>query len=376
MTISRPIVGLLIAAFVMLGSACEETQSDNKSDAGAEKDAGRKKNLLDPVLQKSAAARASVAPPSANEPPPGGVFAAGLGDKAHPPGAPPKLSIISAGSDPKMSLKPLLAIDKRVTIRVKPVKQIGRAKRPAIIYTLAIRTRSGEDGKKKPKKDPKPSATAAATAAPAAGPTVLVAVVKAVDNTDKGNIAQKTDEQISKLVGSRITADLTASGSIMNPRTKVSKKAEGVGHLLESLVESLELLLSPVPSQPVGLGGQWMATDRTKIGGMELIRYRVTRVEKVAGDNFARKGDIRHYGASESAVPAGLDPAAGFIIAKLDSFGHASYTRTAGQLLPSSGQVQLPLVAQLASPKQQAAGGIMQQVLTSEIVAAPSKDKK
>ncbi len=375
MTISRSTFGLAIAALMLLGSACDNTQSEAKRDAGAAQDAGRKNNVLDPLVQKtidSAAAAENAAPASANEAPPGGVFGPGLGDKAHPVGAPLELTLISAGSDPKVSLKPVLAIDKPLLLRIKPVKRTGRTQTPGIIYTLSITTRSADDGKKKADKPKGDTASAPATP----GPVTLVAVVKAVENTDKDKVPQKLDEQINKLVGSRIVAELTASGTIANAQTTVAKKATEIGDLLASLAESLELALSPAPSQPVGVGASWMARDRTKIGGMDLIRYRSTEVVKIAGDNFAFKVNIRHYAASESAVPSSLDPAAGLIIAKLDSLGNATFTRTAGQLLPSSGKIQLPLIAQLGSPKQQAAGGVMQQVLISEIVPPAPKEKK
>ena len=98
-----------------------------------------------------------------------------------------------------------------------------------------------------------------------------------------------------------------------------------------------------------------------------MVRYRVTKIEKMAGDDVAFTVDVRHYAASAVSTPEGLPPDSNLMLQAFDSFGRVVYTRKVKQLVPTSAQLKVPFTAQLGQPGAQRSAGRMVASLVAEV---------
>lgn len=350
----------MLLAFAALSffptAGCSEQKAAQVSDAGVA-DAGPNQALLGGKLGEAVAAAAAAPSSSAaaksagsdDGPPPNGVLGSDGALRAHAPGAPPKLELLSEGSEPRVSLMPKLGEggeQKRV------FSIILRAQIP-INIDINVAFKADKADKKKPK----PAGEAgAAEEAPSA--QAYTGKVESAAASSQLGVPPDLAKALEKLKGSEIRFTLRPDGTASDFSQELAKDADkGVESVLGALSESMQALLSPVPLKPVGAGGYWMVTDRASSAAGEMVRYRVFRVESVDGDKAKLSLEIRQYAAS-----ATLNVAVGaqnqnmdLPIDRFESRGKGELTRGAGSFLPLSGEVQSQTAALVVAPGNQKA---------------------
>jgi len=351
-------------AFVLLAGlvGCDEGPKVKAEDLP---DAGKNQAVMDKNIQdavQSAAVMPSAAATADTGPPASGVFAPGDADKAHMPGAPASVEVIAAGSAPLQNLTPTagLAKPKRFMLSIARTTMPG-GPRPVVDYVIEAKL-AGQQGEGKDAKAAKkpaeaaPSATASAAAAPPAPipakrPLVFTVVKATPAQQQPGALPEGFTKLLKSVEGSQILATLTPNGAILGEQARVSKDMNpGLQEFVEVLTEVLGLFMSPMPAEPVGVGGYWIAADRAKSAGINVMRYRVTKVEQMKGDEVAFSLDLRQYAVSQDEHPSMVK--AGAIIVGMNARGKATFVRKRGELLPITGELKAPMVVQLANPQQ------------------------
>jgi len=200
---------------------------------------------------------------------PNGVFAPGAADEAQPAGAPPKVTVIKAGDEPKIRLA-VDVLEPGTKLVLVVDKQLIQGPLPTMDYTLEV-VEDKKDDKDKGGKAKAGASAQPAPSAPAGGRPILLKVKKAeLDSKQPGKLPEGAAKVIAKLSGSRITAVLTPAGSLAGVELRVPDEAKDVAPVATALVEALELFFSPMPSEPVGVGGSWIASDRTRINAFAV----------------------------------------------------------------------------------------------------------
>jgi hypothetical protein len=345
----------LLFALLLCAAGCSEDKPATTADAGV-KDGGEGPSM-DPNIDKavkSVAGKGTASAAASEGPPPNGVFAAGEADKKHPPGAAAKVDLIDKGSEPRVSLEPILALPGPTTMRVAVQRPMSEQAMLTIEYQLAVHL-----GAEAPKGDDKgrvaPAATAAASAEPAAPPTgpqpIVFVVQSAAMAQEKGGPrpSDELDKILATLKGARIVGTLAENGALGGLRYEMPKGTQPeLGDLAAGLGEALELFFSPLPAEPVGLGGYWIASDRATVAGMQLVRYRVTKIDQLQGDDVALMVDIRLYAVDDKQLPP-IQGDQEVVLGALDAQGKAVVTRKKSGLLPTSGQMQTKMGLQIAA---------------------------
>lgn len=334
MTSRCRLVAMLLAGALLL--ACNDPPS---KDSSADKDDAGSGPVMDKNIAEavqSANLGAGSGPGQLDGPPPTGVFAPGQADKTHPAGALVKVELISQGAEPRLNARPTLEVAKGTTIVVEVAKRFQTQLLPALRYTLAVQI-------EKPKEDD----VAASSPAPApATPRTITFTVKKVESADQGGGVGK---EVAELKGARVVATLADDGSLVGDKVELDEKAaQGAGRLLvDSMRELLALFFSPWPDKPVGLGAYWIATDRALVNGMQVVRYRVTKIEEMKGDEMVVSLDLREYAVDGKSLPAAVKVGGNVQVLSFNATGKATWTRKATALLPSQGQVKTPTALQL-----------------------------
>jgi hypothetical protein len=332
----RLYLGLFVAAGAMLLAACQE-----KTERSAEPAASVDRNAaIDPAVAKAVAAASAhaakgPAPATSGGPPPGGVFAPGAADKELAVGAAPKLTLGGTGSEPRVSLgspqpKPGWKASGNIQVMMQADPRQG-----GLPIDLGVTLEAS-----------KPSAEGAAS---------FVNVTAKVTSAKVGvtGVPRELEERIGGLKGARVTYQVGADGAGSNYRTEGGAGAAEVRDQLRMLEDALALVTLPRPTQPVGVGAVWMATSRDGVFGLDLVTYRLVKVEEVSGDTVTLSIGTKRYAASNKFAMAGLEANAPKELLEFQARSDGRLTFGVGVPFPQNGEIQSVLGAALGEGGQQ-----------------------
>lgn len=336
----------MIVAAAVLFAGCEDKPKMVKADEVA--DAGKK--AVDPALAKAVAAAkaeepgSSAAAAGSNEPPENGVFAPGAADKAMAKGAAPKLVMGGDGAAPR--------------VKIASMQPPPGFKRPAEMQ-FSLRTGSGglpplSVSLELEAKKPKQGKTDKTASGPAKVDMVAsIAGAKVADAT--AGIPQDFQDQISKLKGSHIAYAVAPDGAGSDFRVELPKGADpALENIVSSLAETMATLTVPFPDKPVGTGAYWMVTSRETLAGIDVVAYRLVKVESIAGDTLTLSVGTKRYAASDKidvpGLPADMKDVS---LASFDASSDGTLQVQKDTPFPISASLTQTLMAPLTSPKMQ-----------------------
>jgi hypothetical protein len=352
--IPRGFTAVLLGA--LLFCACEDKKSATARTDGGVSD----KPAIDPNIAKAvAAASARSGPGGASKagqpggPPPTGVFEPGEADKAMPKSSPPKITIGSEGSEPRIALgarQPPPGYKRDLTVQL--LIRSGRQGMPPIDFALGLQTA--------PKAKPAAAPGAAPAPAPAAvpGPAEPVTVVATVKGTriapsQAAGLPKEFETELTKLKGSKIEFRMAPNGAGDGFRYELAKAADpGLENAIRSLAEALATVTLPYPDKPVGAGAFWMATSRETAIGVEVVAYRIVKVAQISDGKLKLSVNTKRYAVDKKFDLPELPKETTFSLDQFDSQGESEYQVTADAPFPVEGQVTLALNATLVPANQ------------------------
>lgn len=359
-----------LASMLVLGCDKKEKQrdseSENASDAGSSQ--ANKVAADEPDLAKAmgsvAAARANPAAGAAGGPPPSGIFGPGEADKAAAKGAPASLTVGSDGSEPRVQLgaspKPGLKRTGTIDLATQSDPQQG-----AIPIQFAVTLESLKpkvEGDAKPKVDGEASAEAL---------TQIVVKVQSAKINAPGVPADLANA-VSKLKGSRVEYQVGAAGTALNLHTEIPKGVDpGFRDPVQALSDLLIGVALPFPNKPMGVGGFWMVTSRDLVMGLDVVTYRMVKVEKIEGTLVSLSVNTKRYAASPAFDIEGLPPDAPKVMAEFRAAGEGKISVTAGESLPKTGELQSMIGAALGAADAKQRPMVQVQTRASFDLAAP-----
>lgn len=340
---------------MLLALSCNE--KEERSAAPAEQ-SGEQENqpalepeLAEAVAAASASAAAGPAPgtPGQEGPPPRGIFPPGGADAQIGVEAPPVITVGSTGSEPRMQLTGGFGTKANpVTARVEVMLQSGPGGLP-VDFDLQFEesplaapaaAREGEAG------------DAEATPRPRAA--VRGRVVGAQVPQGLGQVPAPVKDAVAKLRGVEVAFDLWPNGAATGLRTemKAGMPAE-LGDVVRALGDAIAAVTLPYPDEPLGVGGFWMVTSRDGLMGLDLVSYRLARVESIVDGAVTLRVSTKRYAASDDFSLPSLDGS--YLLEELQSGGEGALRYRSGRSLPFRGRFQLSLSA-LVSPRGAPAG--------------------
>jgi hypothetical protein len=368
----------VLALALPLAPGCGE---ENKSTPAAPSASVPVGPVLDGALGEAAAditkgqpkPGASASAAAAEGPPPNNMFTPEGAERAHPKAAPPKLELMTEGSEPRLQLGASRPEGKQEMLLVVAITSGQQQALPPMAVRLMI-------GEKVAKADapkaggPKPAKSAEPAAEPPPpGETAVVAtlVEAAVAGMPSDNVPKQLTEAMAKLKGSTISWNVGPNGPGQLTHTLAKGADEGLDIALQAVEEALGSTLLPVPSKAVGEGATWMVTDRSTSMGLDAVRYRFVQLEKVEGDRATLAVQIRKYAASDRLdLPLGPQMSSASID-KLESQGKiANLVLIPRAWVPDSAEISSKLAAQLAPPGAKNPGAQQQQRMQVQLEVA------
>ncbi len=331
--------------------ACEKESPS--ADAAKHVDAGASKaSAIDPDLAQAMAAastRAPAAGPNTAQggPPPNGIFGPGGADRELPRGAPPKVTLGSDGADPRITLVPVQP--KAGSKQSGTIQIVQQSEGGGLPVEFAVTFEA-----QKSKADAAGGATGVGLPVP-----VVVKVTGA--HVAVAGAPKDLEAAVAKLKGSKVEYEIAADGAGTGYRFEVPKSAgPELADIVRALSDTLAVVTLPYPDKPVGVGAYWMATYRDGVLGLDLVTYRLIKVEKVEGQKVTLNVNTKRYSASPSFDLPGLGPNAPHSLAEFQSISEGSVEVIAGKGFPTGGTQNAALGAQLQDPQNPRARGMLE----------------
>jgi len=336
-----------LASALAAGCDKKEKQRDSEGENTASDGASGKENKVaagEPDLAKAmgsvAAARANSAANTAGGPPPNGIFGPGEADKAAAKGAPASLTVGSEGSEPRVLLGPAAKPGSKragtVDLATQSDPQQGAIPIQFSVTLEALKPKAEADAK------PKVEGAAAAVL-----PTPVAVKVTGAKINAPG-VPADFAAAIAKLKGTRVDYELGADGTAVNLRSEIPKGVDpGFRDPVQALSDLLVAVSLPFPSKPVGLGGYWMVTSRDVLMGLDVVTYRLVKVEKIEGSSVSLSVNTKRYAASPAFEIEGLPPDAPKTMGEFQSAGEGKLVVAVGEGLPRQGELQSMMGAAL-----------------------------
>lgn len=296
----------------------------------------------------SAAAAGTAAPKakstSGDEPPENGIFTPEEAEKRQPKDAAPKLDVLGDGAEPRTALALKLdGSEQKTTLTIG--MRMGQGMRlPTVEFALSIKP---EKATGDPPKEGAPPA-----------PTRVAATVTGTSLPGSQPLPKELTESIAKLKGMVVRWDLSADGVWRNSAVELPKDAgAGLELVIDALVDMLSALTAPLPSKPVGKDAYWIVSDRARAAvGLDVLRYRVFRVQAIEGDRVTLSVEIRQYAAdAKLKLDGGAGEKADMPMEQFDSSGKGTIVWTAGTYLPAGGEISEAVRARVAAGGNRAA---------------------
>jgi hypothetical protein len=329
------LVGLASA----LSLGCEKPES-HRDDTPSASDAGKSKVATDEpdlanAVEAVAAARPGGADSNPNGPPASGIFLPGAADKAMAKGAAPTITLGDDGTAPRIQLGPAARPGTKRSGSIEVATQ-SDPRQGAIPISLGLTLEA-----QKPKTDAE---------AGAPGATQMVAKVTGASINAPG-VPADIAAGVAKLKGSHVDYQVTPEGAGSNFRFDATKGVDpAFREAVQSLSDALMMLALPFPSKPVGVGAYWMVTTRDSVMGLDVVSYRLVKVEKIEGTLATLSLSTKRYATSSAFDMEGLPPDAPRNMAEFHAETSGSLTVAAGDSFAKGGQLESVMAAALGAP--------------------------
>jgi len=290
-TLELALTAALAVALVAL-PACEQKKSESPPVEHAAADGGAAaQHGVDKSLAEAVAAVAGNPGADQKGPPESGVFAPGAADREMRAGDYPKLVLGNKGTGDTIQFAGLPKPMKKLEGRVEVAIQTGpRSAMPTIDLGVTFEPESvkGEPG--------------AAVPVPVNG---KVASAKLAAE-QPGELPAGLDKQVAKAKGSRIGFEFApAGGARVTDVVPTKDMDESFVQVVRSASNAFSVAFLPYPTEPVGVGAFWMVTSRESFAGLDVVVYRMMKLEKidaghatisVSAKRFVAGGDIGFQG--------------------------------------------------------------------------------
>ncbi len=345
-TISHALLLSAASLLCTLASACDKHEAPRDTETDAAPPKAKVATDDEPDLAQAVASVAAARPGSAGSaaggPPPSGIFAPGEADKALAKGAPATFTLGNEGAEPRVQLGPALkpGSKRSGTISIASQSDPQQGAIP-ISFTVSI-----EGQKAKVEGD--------------AGATVptLVAVRVLGATINAPGVPPDLQGAVAKLKGSRVDYQIGPDGAGANFHFDAPKTVDpAFRDALRGLSDTLSVLALPYPSKPVGVGAYWMVTSRDAVIGLDVVTYRLVKVEKVEGATVEVSLNTKRYAASSAFDVEGLPPEAPHVMGEFRAGAEGKLTIAAGEAFPKSGDLQSLVGAELGDEPPAGAPG-------------------
>lgn len=199
--------------------------------------------------------------------------------------------------------------------------------------------------------------------------------VEILDESDQPSPAKQLMESTLKSIeGLYGTATVTSRGFTKKTDVNLPPNAAGqIATMIASMKDSMQRMSSPLPEEPIGVGGKWSVTQVIEANGMRMKQTSVHTLKEIKGKTFDLAIELTQSADAQDVKAPGLPQGTTMKLQSLESTGGGSMLFEGEKVFPIS---RIESKSKMAM--DMVAGGQtlpMQIEMSLEMSVSPAKDE-
>jgi hypothetical protein len=168
------------------------------------------------------------------------------------------------------------------------------------------------------------------------------------DPASPAAVIQAMNEQLERMAGMSGTAVVSNVGITKSMKLNLPEDiGAAVKATLDSMKDSMNQLSSPIPVEPVGIGGKWKVTQPVKSNGLLIMQTSIHELTSVNGDGFVMDVSIAQTAEPQDVAAPNLPAGVTLKLNSLDTTGGGSSTVDFHAVFPSKSEVKVESKAKM-----------------------------
>jgi hypothetical protein len=265
--------------------------------------------------------------------PPNGVLAPGAADKVLPVGSPPIVKVLDPGAEPRSDLsyalvkgssqKMVMAMDMAVGVKTRG-QTLPATNMPRMTMTFDT-TVTDKNGGGEFKIDSRLTATAVD---PSGG--------------QQEQMAKALRPQIEAMKGLGMAYWVNPKGHVHDVKLDVPASVPAAAQqIMNGMSQSFESMVTPLPPDPVGVGGRWQVVSRINTGGADILQSAVYTLKSRSGPRATLEVTILQLAANDTIHTAQMPAGMSAKVKAFNSGGSGTTQVDLKSVVPESGTMSL-----------------------------------
>lgn len=316
-------------------AALKDAQGAPPSPAVAAKTDGKasEKAAKAPAAVAGGTSAAAPALPADLPPTTDGILPPGAADKILPVGARPIVKLVEPGSEPRAELVYSLTKGAKQTLgmsmdMVMGLKMGVQAMPPVVIPRMAMFL-DMTPGEKDSGGDWKVDALLQRVAVEPKGP-------------QQQEMARQIAPNVEGMKGLTMAYFVTPKGHVHDVKISTPPGFPAQAQqMLNGMSQSFESMVSPLPSEPVGVGAKWQVTTRVASAGADLLQFATYILKEKSGSQATLNVTVAQVAASDAVNAPGMPAGASAKLKAFHSGGSGMSKIDTKSVAPSGGRMSV-----------------------------------
>jgi hypothetical protein len=156
----------------------------------------------------------------------------------------------------------------------------------------------------------------------------------------QGKLAEALRPQLASLKGLTMAYWITPHGSVHGVKVDVpGGMPPEADKMMQSMNQSFESMVAPLPKEPVGTGAKWQVISRLNSQGADILQFATFTLRSREGTKVAVDVSLKQLAANEQIAPPGLPKGVTARVKSFNSGGDGKNTIDTRDVAPESGSL-------------------------------------
>jgi len=155
-------------------------------------------------------------------------------------------------------------------------------------------------------------------------------------------IATALRPQLGQLEGIGVNYFVDEKGRIRDVKVTIPESLPAMaGQMMSGMTQSVESMISPLPTEAIGVGAKWEVLARLMANGADILQVSTYTLEKRDGNVLSLDSVVKQFAAKDVVNPPGMPPGASARLLSYKSVGGGKPVFEMSDIAPKSGSMTL-----------------------------------
>ncbi|MCE9620592.1 MAG: hypothetical protein K8R92_11895 [Planctomycetes bacterium] len=156
------------------------------------------------------------------------------------------------------------------------------------------------------------------------------------------SVSASVRDSMKSIIGMTMNSTMTNRGLLKNMERRMPPDANAMAkNQVESVRDSMNQFVTPLPEEAVGVGGKWKVQSEISVNGMNMTQESTMTLEKIEGDLLNLQVELKQTAPPQDMDIPGMPPDAKARLHSYASSGHGRMTMSLNNPFPKDSAMQV-----------------------------------